>query len=339
LGASITDLSKAKYRILVTPASIKPDVESDALAALRGFAGELVFNLTGKPLSGKGLVDLLAGCDGVVAGLDAYDEEAIKACAHARSDAANGAGRLKAISRYGVGYDNIDLASARRYGVAVTNTPGANAQSVADLAIGLMLCAARRLPALDRRTKSGEWPRSVGVELYGKTIGIIGLGAVGKGVAKRAQGFSMNVLAYDVAPDPDYLLSNGIRAASFGEIILESDFISLHAPLNDSTRHMLNRRTLSAVKPGAIIINTARGGLIDEAAAYEMLVGGRLGGLGLDVYEDEPPGESPLFGLDNVIATPHTASHTAEATRNMADMAVKNLIDVLSGNPCPYVIP
>jgi len=248
-------------------------------------------------------------------------------------------GRLKVISRYGSGYDNVNLAAARECGVAVCYAPGANAQAVADLTFGLMLCVARRLPALDSQTKAGGWPRSIGLELYGKTIGIVGLGAVGKGVADRAKGFSMKVLAYDPAFDGDYAQTNGIDYAPFDEIVRTSDYISLHLPLNPETRHMINRDVLHRIKPGAILINTARGGLIDESAAYEALASGRLGGMGLDVYEEEPPMSSPLFGLDNVVLTPHTASHTHDAVENLAAMAVDNLIRVLSGQPCKNIVP
>lgn len=326
------DIKKTRFKILVTPTSIKPGSGSDALAELREFAGELVFNPAGKPLGAPELTGLLAGCDGVIAGLDDYNADVIKACA-AEAD-----GRLKVISRYGSGYDNVDLEAARECGVAVANTPGANAEAVADLALGLMLCAARRIPALDRAAKSGGWPRHTGVGLYGKTLGIAGLGAVGKGVARRARGFSMRVLAYDAFPDPAYMAANDIRNATFDELIAESDFISLHVPLDAATRHIINKEVLSKIKPGAIIINTARGGLIDEAAAYEALVAGRLGGLGLDAYEKEPPEPSPLFGLDSVVLTPHTGAHTVESAKNMAEMAVRNLIDILSGRPCKNIV-
>jgi D-3-phosphoglycerate dehydrogenase len=246
---------------------------------------------------------------------------------------------LKVISRYGAGVDRVDLAAAKAKGIAVCNTPGANAQAVADLTMALILCAARKVPMLDRKTKEGQWVRSTGIELYGKTIGVLGLGAVGKGVAKRAQGFSMRVLAYDPYINKKYAEENNIEAADFETVIRAADVLCLHLPLTDETRYIISGDVMGRMKKGAIIINTARGGLIDEQAAYEHLKSGHLGGLGLDAYEEEPPKASPLFELDNVVLTPHTASHTAEATANMAAMAVQNLIDVLSGKPCPYIIP
>lgn len=205
---------------------------------------------------------------------------------------------MKVISRYGAGGDRVDLKAAARWGIAVCNTPGANAQAVADLTLGLMLAAARRIPMLDEKTREGKWTRSTGTELYGKTLGILGLGAIGKSVAKRGQGFE----------------------------------------LNEKTRHIISRDVMERMKPGVILINSARGGLIDETAAYDFLKSGHLGGLGLDAYETEPPTASPLFELDNVVCTPHTGSHTREATAAMADMSVQNLIQVLNGEPCPYVL-
>lgn len=312
-------------KVLVTPTSFKPEHPSEALARLQGFADEIVFNPYGRPLQEEEVAELLDGCSGYIAGLDFITK---KALASQKT--------LKVISRYGAGVDRVDIAAAKEMGIAVCNTPGANASAVADLALGLMLCVARQVPKLDSKTKQGEWVRSTGVELFGKTIGILGLGAIGKGVAQRAQGFAMKVLAYDPFIDTEYTSANNIQAVTFDELIKSCDVISLHLPLNDETRHIMGRDTLAQMKQGAILINTARGGLIDESAAYDLLVSGHLGGLGLDAYEQEPPGESPLFKLDNVVATPHTASHTREATQNMANMAVDNLINVLSGNLCKH---
>jgi len=314
-------------KILVTATSFRPDNPTPALERLKSFADELVFNEKGRPLTEDELAPLLADCDGYVAGLDFVTAKALAAC-----------GKLKVISRYGVGVERVDLKAAKSRGITVCNTPGANSNAVADLAMGLMLCVARRLAVLDRKTRAGEWARSNGVEMYGKTLGVLGLGAVGKAVAKRAQGFSMRVMAYDPYISEAYVRENGIVASDFETLMRESDFVSLHLPLTTETKNVINAGVMSEMKPGAIIVNTARGGLIDEAAAYEALKSGRLGGMGIDVYEKEPPVRTPLFGLDNVVLTPHTASHTLEATVNMANMSVQNLIDVLSGRECPYIV-
>jgi len=314
-------------KILVTPTSFKPDSESPAMKRLRSFASSLVFNPTGKPLTEDELIPLLSGCDGCVAGLDFFTAKAIE-----NTDS------LKVISRYGSGVDRVDLATAKARNIVVCNTPNANTQAVADLTIALLLCLARKIPVLDKKTREGQWPRSIGIELFGKTIGILGLGAIGKAVARRASGFSMRIIAYDPFINREYAESNGIVSVDFGTVIREADFLCLHTPLTEETRNIISADVIKAMKKGAIIVNTARGGLIDEAAAYDHLISGDLGGLGLDVFENEPPQKSPLFELENVVLTPHTAAHTAEATEAMAEMSVQNLIDVLSGRDCPNVV-
>jgi D-3-phosphoglycerate dehydrogenase len=319
---------KAGYmKILVTATSFKPDSKTPAMDKLRSFADSLVFNPGGKPLSEDELIPLLDGCEGCVAGLDHYTAKVIES-----------AKTLKVISRYGAGVDRVYLAAAKARNIVVCNTPGANSQAVADLTFALLLCVARKVSVLDRKTREGQWPRSTGTELYGKTIGILGLGSIGKAVARRASGFSMKIMAYDPFINREYAESNGILPADFDTVTREADFLCLHLPLADETRHIISKDVMHTMKKGAIIVNTARGGLIDEAAAYEFLASGHLGGMGLDVYEAEPPQKSPLFDLENVVLTPHTASHTFEATTAMADMSVQNLIDVLSGRECPYVV-
>ena len=307
-------------KILVTPTSFKPDMTSPALDKLRQFARELVFNPHPRPLTEDELIPLLDGCDGCIAGLDPYNRKVIESV-----------NNLKVISRYGTGVDNVDLTAAKERNITVCNTPGVNSQAVADLTFGFLLCLVRKLPLLDKRTREGLWDRSIGTELYGKTIGILGLGMVGKAVAKRAVGFSMKILAYDPVIDHDFAKANGIISADFDTVIRESDFISIHMSLKRSTQNIISAEIMRAMKPGVILINTARGGLIDEDAAYNLLKSGHLGGLGLDVYKTEPIKSSPLFELDNVILTPHTAARTVEATAAMAAMSVDNLIDVLSG--------
>ena len=314
-------------KILVTPTSFRPDKQTNALQKLRDFAGDIVFNPHGRPLKQSELIELLPSCDGFIAGLDYIDAGVISSC-----------DKLRVISRYGAGVDRVDLDAARAFNVVVCNTPGANAQAVADLTIGLLLSVARKIPLLDSSVKSGNWFRSTGVEIYGKTIGILGLGAIGRAVAKRAQGFSMRVLAYDPYIDNDYAIKNDVISASIDQIVQEADVISLHLPLSGDTRHIISADLMKKMKRGVIIINTARGGLIAEDILPELLDSGQLGGLGLDAFEVEPLVKTPLSGYDNVVLTPHTAAHTFEATENMADMAVQNLIDVLSGNECRYVI-
>ncbi len=315
-------------KILVTPTSMQEGKKSAALDELKKFTNNLVFNPLGRPLSEEELIPLLKDCDGYLAGLDYVTERVIRESKNS----------LKVISRYGAGVDRVDLAAAKEYGITVTNTPGVNAVAVAELAIGLALSVARKISFLDKKTREGEWVRQTGVELGGKVMGIMGLGAIGKNVARMSQGFGMKVMAYDPYIDETYAKDNNIQVASFDEIINMADVISLHLPLTNDTKHLINRNVMAQMKNTSILINTSRGGIIDEDAAYEFLKNGELGGLGLDAFEIEPPNQSPLFTLNNVVLTPHTGAHTQEATDNMATVSVQNLIDVLSGKPSKFMI-
>ncbi|MEA4895811.1 MAG: phosphoglycerate dehydrogenase [Oscillospiraceae bacterium] len=314
-------------KILVTPTSLQPGKNSDALDKLRAFSSDLIFNTAGRPLTDEELIPLLNDCDGYLAGLDNVTRRVLDKCP-----------KLRAISRYGVGYDRVDIAAASEKGIIVTNTPGANSEAVGELTFALLMSVARKIPMLDKRTRKGEWVRSSGIELSGKTIGILGLGAIGRVVARCAGGFDMKVMAYDPHIDGQYCTDEGIAPGTLGEVISKSDVISLHLPLNNETRHMINSDSIAKMKDGVIILNASRGGIIDENALYDALKRGKIGGAGLDAFEAEPPAGSPLFEFDNVVATPHTGAHTAEATKKMADMAVYNLISVLSGQDCKFVV-
>jgi D-3-phosphoglycerate dehydrogenase len=314
-------------KILVTPTSMQEGKKSKAIDQLKNFTTDLVYNPYGRPLTEDELIPLLKDCDGYIAGLDEVTEKVLFQCK-----------KLKVVSRYGAGVDRVDLAAAKANKIVVTNTPGVNADAVAELAFGLVLNLARKILFLNQKTRAGEWVRSTGIELKGKTIGILGLGAIGRNLARYAQGFSMNVIAYDPFINEAYAKDNNITVATFEQVIENSDVVSLHLPLTAETRHLIDRDTITRMKRGVLLINTSRGGIIDEDAAYEALSDGRLGGLGLDAFEVEPPTGSPLFELDNVVVTPHTGAHTKEATENMADLAVENLINVLLGNECKYII-
>lgn len=314
-------------KILVTPTSLQPGKGGKALEELQNFCQDLIFNTTGHPLSEAELIPLLKDCDGYIAGLDFVTANVISACPN-----------LKVISRYGAGYDRVDIQAAKAHKIPVTNTPGVNAEAVGELAFALALSAARRIPYLHSSTCSGEWVRSTGMELKGKTIGILGLGAIGKVVARCAKGFEMNVIAYDPYINVQYCAENQITNATFSEVCKNADIISLHLPLTSETRHLIGKTAIAEMKNSAILINTSRGGIIDEAAACEALKNHTLGALALDAFELEPPTNSPLFALDNVVVTPHTGAHTCEATDNMANASVKNLIDILSGKDCPYIV-
>lgn len=277
------------------------------------------------PLSARELMPFVVEADGVIAGLDEYDAAVM-----------DGAPRLKVISRYGVGYDKVDLAAAKRRGIAVTYTPGTNENSVADLAMTLLLAASRQLVAMDKSVKTGSGARIVGHEMYGKTLGIVGTGRIGKAAARRAAGFSMRLLAYDPFPDEGFARELGARYCGLDTLLRESDFVTIHCPLTDETRFLIDAAALAAMKPTAILVNTARGGIVDEAALYRALKEGRLAAAGLDVTVDDPPTGSPLLELDNCIMTPHVGGFTEDAVLNMGMLAARNLIDVLEGEACDY---
>jgi len=294
---------------------------------LLAFADEIVYNPHTHPLTEEELIPLLTGCDGYLAGLDHISEKVLDSTCC-----------LRVISRFGTGCDRVDLDAARKRGIPVTNTPGVNADAVADLTLGLMLAVARAIPMLDRTIKQGEWIRHTGIELGGKVLGILGFGMIGKKTALRAAGFGMAVIAYDPCMDEEYAKDIGVLSKSFEQVITESDFISLHLPVTEATSNMINKNTIEKMRPGTIIINTSRGGLIDEDALYQALENGHLGGAALDAYDKEPPDfNRPLYQLPNVVTTPHTGAHTTEAIQNMASMAVDNLIGVLETGESPYI--
>ena len=314
-------------KILVTPTSLQPGTKMQAMERLKQFSDDLVFNEERKPLTEEELIPLLKDCDGYLAGLDLVTEKVLRECR-----------QLKVISRYGTGYDRIDMEAAKKYGITVTNTPGVNAEAVGELTFGLLLSVARKIPYLDFTTRDGQWVRSTGVELKGKTMGIIGLGAIGKIVARCAKGFDMKVMAYDPYLNESYCQEQEIVPADLNKIFEQSDVITLHLPLNKETTHLIGCEAIEKMKEGVILINASRGGILDEEAVYRGLKSGKIGGLGLDAFENEPPKNSPLFEFSNVVVTPHTGAHTIEATNLMADMAVGNLIKVLKGETCPYVV-
>ena len=316
------DMAELRRRcILVTPTSYGKD-EPRLRTELEAAVGKVIYNPTGRPLSSAALCELLPGCDGFIAGLDAIDRAAIEA-----------ADRLKVIARYGAGIDRIDLDAARERGIVVTNTPNANTVSVAELAIGLMLALARSIPAADAATKAGQWPRLNGVALEGKVVGLIGLGAIGRQVARRLQGWDCRVIAHDPAADVAFAASHGVALASPDEVIAQADFLSLHVPALPATRGMVNAAFLGKIKPGAFLVNTARGELIDEEALAAALSSGRLAGAALDAFSSEPPDPaSPLLAAPNVIATPHTGAHTDSATNAMGWGALNDCLAVLRGD-------
>lgn len=241
--------------------------------------------------------------------------------------------KLKVVGRAGVGVDNINLEAAKAHGVAVVNAPKSTTLAVAELTLGLLLAVARSIPRADGALKQGEWIKKQleGVELRGKTLGIIGMGNIGSALGRMATALGMSVLGYDPLVSGDEIEARGARHASIQELFSKSDFISLHVPLNDSTRGMINAQTLSLMKKGVRLVCAARGGVVDEAALLEALNSGQVAAAGLDVFTKEPPGLTALVAHPNVVATPHIGAQTEEAQVRASEDIATEVLKALQG--------
>ena len=241
--------------------------------------------------------------------------------------------RLKIIGRAGAGVDNIDVAAATRKGVIVMNTPGGNTIATAEHTLAMILALARNIPPAHQSLQEGRWARSqfTGTELHGKTLGVVGLGRVGMEVAKRCQGFGMTVIAFDPVQLPERVAKLQIRLVAFDELLRLSDFITIHAPLMDETRGLISREALARCRKGVRIINCARGGIVDEQALLEALTSGRVAGAALDVFEQEPPGNTALIRHPGVVVTPHLGASTVEAQEQVAIQIAKQIVDFFDG--------
>lgn len=252
--------------------------------------------------------------------------------------------RLRVISNYAVGFNNIDVAAATERGIPVTNTPGVLTEASADLAWALLLAVGRRIVEGDRLAREGRFEgwapmMLLGGQVYGRTLGIVGMGRIGQAVARRARGFSMRVLYHNRNRlNVDLEVELGCRYASLSELLRESDYVSLHVPLADETRHLIGARELAMMKPTAYLVNTARGPVVDEKALVEALKMGTIAGAGLDVYEDEPRLAEGLAELENAVLLPHIASATVETRTKMAQIAAANLLDVLDGRQPQHLV-
>jgi D-3-phosphoglycerate dehydrogenase/(S)-sulfolactate dehydrogenase len=275
------------------------------------------------------LIEALPGIDGLMCSTDPVTARVL--------DTAPG---LKVIARTGVGYETIDVPAATARGIPVCITAGANRTSVAELTIALMLSLARRLPENLDLVQQGGWKQLMGTELAGKTLGIAGLGQIGKAVAQRARAFEMNLLAADPFPDFGFAEANRVRLLPLEQLLGESDFVSLHLFLNSLNRHLINAERLALMKPTAYLINTSRGGIVDSAALYEAIRARRIAGAALDVMEQEPPDDSPLRGLPNVLLTPHIGGASVESRERTALMAAESVLAALRGErPANLVNP
>ena len=260
-----------------------------------------------------------------------YDGLAVRSATKADKEVIAAAKRMKVIGRAGIGVDNVDIPSATAAGIVVMNTPFGNSITTAEHAIAMMFALARQLPAADVSTQAGKWEKNrfMGVELYAKTLGLIGAGNIGSIVADRANGLKMKVVAYDPFLSPERAVEIGVEKVELEELLARADLITLHTPLTDKTRNILSAEALAKTKKGVLIVNCARGGLVDETALRKLLDEGHVGGAAFDVFVEEPAKANPLFGAENFIATPHLGASTNEAQENVALQVAEQMSDYL----------
>ena len=316
------------YKIFVTSRMYTQDDET--FDGLRKNGCEIVPNpFYGRILTEDELANHIKGIHGIILGVENVTPRVL-----ANADC------LKMISRFGVGVDNIDIPAATEKGIIVTNVPGANSDAVADLTLGLIIAISRGIHTGWELIKSGGWQGLKGPEVWEKTLGLIGLGRIGKGVAKRAQGFNMKILAYDEFPNPAYCKENNIELVDSIEAILKnSDYVSLHIPFSATSKDMISTKELNMMKPTAYLINAARGGIINEDALYDCLKEKRIAGAALDVLAVEPAQKGlKLAELDNILITPHIAGNSYEAVQRTKEIAVENLLAGLNGKMTEFVL-
>ena len=307
-----------KEKILVTPRSFGKNMP-ELFEMLEQAGYEVKRNTTGAILSHEQMRDMLADCVGVIIGVDPLDAEILACAPH-----------LRAVAKYGVGVDNIDLDYCQSHSIRVSRTVGANSEAVADYALALMLAVARGVVQIDGKCRKLNWGKITTRDVSHATLGLFGLGAIGRLVAKRARGFDMKIMAYDPYWPEEFARQNSIERAEPQEIFQNADFISLHLPLTPETEGFVGRKELAMMKKDAVLINTARGGLVDEKALLEALKEKQIYGAGLDAFAHEPPEDNDWFALDNVVLGSHCAASTRGATENMGRMATENLLKDLA---------
>ena len=307
-------------RVLVTPVYLN-DVEGPYRDVLQAGGFEVAYPPEGLSLKDPSvLIEQLQGADAVLASVEPYSREVLAASS------------LRVIARSGVGYDSVDVEAASELGIAVTFTPGANKEAVAEHAMALMLGVAHGYPARDREARSGQWRRVPLPRLSGKTLGLVGLGDIGKAVVPVATGLGMTIIAHDPAADNQFAEEYGVRLRDLDELLAEADVVSLHLPATPQTTDIINAQSLAKMKPGSILINTARGGLVDEDALADALDSGHLAGAGLDVFKTEPlPPDSRLAKSDKALLCPHMAGLDQEALKNMARLAADSIVRLRQG--------
>jgi phosphoglycerate dehydrogenase-like enzyme len=306
-------------KVLIAPMTLA-GLQGPFLQALREAGFEPVYPARAEQLLEEELLPILHGISAAVAGSEPYT---------ARVLAANPA--LRVIARVGVGYDAVDVPAATEHGVAVAIAPNTNQDAVAEHTFALLLGLTKRLVDQHAGVKAGGWPRGVNLPLRGRTLGVAGLGRIGKAVALRGEAFGMPLLAYEPFPDTAFAQAHRVTLVPFERLLAESDFLTLHLPLTPASRHLINRAALARMKPTAFLVNTARGGLVCEADLLEALRARQIAGAALDVFEEEPPGKNPLFEFDNVLLTPHAAGQDLQSRDDMALSAAQAIVDLSRG--------
>ena len=306
-------------KVLIAPAPLA-GLQAKFVDVLRNSGFELVYPKKKAQMTEDELMEQLVGIRGSLAGSEPYSRKILQA--HPQ---------LRVIARAGVGYDAVDTAAATDFGMAVTIAPGTNQDAVAEHTFTHILAIAKNLISQHLGTVALQWPRQANLPLRGQTLGIAGLGRIGKAVALRGEAFMMKLLAYEPYPDHAFAKAHGITFVSMDQLLAESDFLSLHLPATKESQHLINRTTLAKMKPSAFLINTARGALVKEADLIEALQQKKIAGAGLDVFEDEPPADSPLFYMKNVLVTPHAAGVDLKSRDDMALSAAEAIVSLSKG--------
>jgi phosphoglycerate dehydrogenase-like enzyme len=306
--------------------AVTPDAPE--LAAFKQAGYEIKFGKSAPTTPVGDVIEYLQGCSAVVAGGEPYTEEVFASCPD-----------LRLVVRFGVGYDAVDVEAATRHGVVTATTPGTNDWAVADHAMGLVIDLAHGITRADRRIRAGGWGATRGRDVWQSTIGIVGLGRIGKGVARRARGFDMRVLAYEPYPDQAFVAANGVELVELDDLLRQSDFVTLHLPAMPSTHKIINAEKLALMKPTAYIINTARGKLLDEDAVYEAVSSGKIAGAGIDAWTVEPLDQAERWAaLDNVVLTPHSAPSTGGVWQATWKMMNESIVEFLQEGKQPVGI-
>jgi len=295
------------------------------IPVLSHFGVEAICPAVNERLEEQDLLQYAGKFDGTICGDDRYTRRVLEACSP----------RLKVIAKWGTGTDSIDHAACADLGIQIKNTPNAFTLPVADSVMGYILAFARRQPWMDRAMKSGEWKKIPGRSLSESTLGVIGVGNIGKAVLRRARAFGMTLLGNDIVPIPrDFLLENNVKSVSLEELVSQADFVSVNCDLNPTSLHLINKRVLDLMKPDAVLINTARGPIVDESALVDALLEKKIAGAAMDVFEQEPlPASSPLMKMDNVMLAPHNSNSSPAAWENVHWNTIRNLLIGLQIDP------